>query len=326
MNRVSIPLLGALLVIQVLLAVALSMSGRDFGAYQTEERLLPVDTAKVNGLFIQDSEQRSVTLQRKEGKWALPDIGDFPAEHDRTQALIDKLTGFTKGWPVATTQEAAERFKVTDDNFERKIQLKDGDTPLVTLYLGTSPGFRKIHARVAGDKNIYAIEMGTYEAQATVASWENKDFLKLTSDHLKQVDIAGMTVQWDGEKPALADLKEGEVLDETKANDLIHAVLTVPFQSVLGKTQPEAMGDKPVFSFKLTLKSGNERVYDFYKPKEGDGHILKVSEFPFYFKVSDFTFEELKGYNRESLLKSADEEKTEGAATETQIEKAGDSN
>ncbi len=305
MKRGWIPLLGALLVAQILLATALSMTGRDFGAYHSKEKLLDVDTSKIDGLAIWDGEKHTITLARKEGKWVLPGNDDFPADSDRVTALVDKLTGFTKGWPVATTKDAAKRFKVTDAGFERKIQLLEGTKPLITLYLGTSPGFRKIHARVAGDDDIYAIEMGTYEAQATAASWEDKDYLKFTGDKLKQIDIGGLTLQWDGKKPTLAGLKDGETLNEAKAKNLVHTVLTLPFASVLGKERPKDLAGSPELTFQVTLKSGEVRHYDIFKSKDGKRHVLKVSTVPYYFTVSDFTFDELKGYDRKSLVKAA---------------------
>jgi len=60
--------------------------------------------------------------------------------------LIDKLEGAEAAWPVATSESSAERFEVSDAKFQRRIRFFADDAVVTELFLGTSPGFRRVHA------------------------------------------------------------------------------------------------------------------------------------------------------------------------------------
>ena len=53
---------------------------------------------------------------------------------------------------------AAKQFSVVDDKFERKISFTNKDNTQTKLYLGSSPGFKKVNARVDNETNTYKIE------------------------------------------------------------------------------------------------------------------------------------------------------------------------
>ena len=115
-------ILSGVLAAQLLLAGVLDLTGKEYGAFQAEEKLLSFDKQAVSGLRIEDGTD-SVVLQKQEGQWLLPESGDFPASQRDVGNLLDNLAALQKGWPVASTHAAARRFSVDEDQFERRLTL-----------------------------------------------------------------------------------------------------------------------------------------------------------------------------------------------------------
>ncbi len=119
-------ILAGVLAVQLAIAAALSFGGSDYGAFQADKPLLAFDKDKVDEIAIDQTGASSVTLKKQDGKWVIPSMADFPAAEDRVTSLLSKLAELKKGWPIATTSEAASRFKLTKDDHERRIVLKSG--------------------------------------------------------------------------------------------------------------------------------------------------------------------------------------------------------
>ena len=128
--------LSGLLAAQLVLAMILGLTGEDYGTFQAEEKLLSFDKQTVSGLRIADG-TNSVELKKQEGNWLLPNSGNFPAGQRKVEQLLDTLAALEKGWPVARTQGAAQRFAVDKEQFERKLILVSDDESRTTLYVGS---------------------------------------------------------------------------------------------------------------------------------------------------------------------------------------------
>ena len=91
-----ISILGGLLVVQLALALAVHLTGEDYASLQAQEKLLAFDRQAVDGLRIADGED-SLLLKRRDGKWLLPDSGNFPANQRSVAQLLDRLSTLKKG-------------------------------------------------------------------------------------------------------------------------------------------------------------------------------------------------------------------------------------
>ncbi len=105
--------LSGVLAAQLVLAAALNLAGEEYRVFQAEEKLLSFNKQELVGLRIEDS-TNSVVLKKQGGKWLLPVSGDFPASQRDVEQLLDKLATLEKGWPVARTRSAAQRFRVDE--------------------------------------------------------------------------------------------------------------------------------------------------------------------------------------------------------------------
>lgn len=301
-----IQILATVLALQIGLAASLAFFARNSGAaFRSDEKLIDLELTSLDEIVIQEKNEPTLVLHQKDGNWVLPDDFDFPVSSSKLDRLTEKLFGFTKSWPVGTTGVAAKRFKVADEEFERKITFRKGHDDVATLLLGTSPGFKKIHARIAGEDDIYAINFSVYEASVKPRDWEDKDLLNLDPNEIVRAETPDIRLIREGETLSVSDLGEAEETDPSGVSTLLGKLSKPSFLEVLGtEEQSEYQQDIPVLAYSLEVKSGRSIDYTYSKPKEGDDFILKVSSRPEYFKTSKYSVERLQEeFTREKLVR-----------------------
>ena len=302
-----IVILSGLLTAQLGLAIAVNLAGRDYGAFEPQEKLLAYAAETVDGLRIEDGKD-SVELKNRDDQWVLAESGDFPADQQAVQRLLDKLGELEKGWPVATTAGASKRFKVADDAFERKLTLLSGDESRATLYIGTSPGFRKVHVRPEGSDKVYAVAFNAWEVDAGADAWIDKDILKLDANQVERLEMAGLVLQREGETLQLTDLAEGESLNQEDAYALVDKLAGLRIQSVLGtEEKPEYRQDEPDLEVKLVRDGGDVLTYRFAKPEDANHYVVKRSDFDHFFKVAENVVKPLQESTREKLVQTRED-------------------
>ncbi|NHN38414.1 DUF4340 domain-containing protein [Pseudomaricurvus alcaniphilus] len=188
--------LGGLLALQLVLAAGLFWGD---GAGQSEaigQPLLGFEQAQIDKVVIGAGEEE-VTLQRQDGQWRLPGQSDLPVDSGKLQPLLEQLHGLQSGWPVATSASSHQRFEVSEDTHQRRIRLfRDGQL-VVDLYLGTSPGFKKVHGRRAADTEVYALPLNSFDFPTSADNWLDKTLQATGADEVT-------------ERPATDEAGEGE--------------------------------------------------------------------------------------------------------------------
>lgn len=179
-------------------------------ATPTPEEFLQFEQGSVDR-FIVRSPDGSIEISKTETGWALPDGN--PADETKVDTVLEKLADVQADWPVATTQSAATRFEVTADKFQKHVTVYAGTDLLADVYLGTSPSFRKVHARHAKGGDVYSIEFSNHEAGITTGAWLDRSLLRPEGaiESLELVDrfrLQKVENQWTS--------TSGENLDESK--------------------------------------------------------------------------------------------------------------
>ena len=171
----------AALAIQVA-AVAVLIAVKSGGAVDPDP-FLEFDADAVDMLSVSGGEggegeggEGKVVLAKKDDAWQLPD--GLPADAAKVDEMIKKLADASAGWPVATSVSVQERFELVEDNHQRRLTLSAGGETVADIYLGTSPGYRKTHARRVDDDNIYAITFSNYQAGMKESDWLDKALLR----------------------------------------------------------------------------------------------------------------------------------------------------
>ena len=301
-------ILSAVLAAQLVLAAVLNLTGEDYGAFQAEEKLLSFEKQAVGGLRIEDGTD-SVVLKKQEGKWLLSESGDFPASQRDVERLLDKLAALEKGWPVAKTGGAARRFMVDEDQFERKLTLLSDDDTQATLYVGSSPGFRKVYVRPKDGDEIFAVDFNTWEADANADDWIDKDVLTLDESNVERIEMPGIILQREDGTLQVVDLGEKEQTNGEESRALLGKLTGLRIRSLLGtEAKPEYRQDKPAFEVKLMREDGEVLRYRFSKPEDASYYVLKRSDLEYYFKVAEYLVDPVRDTTREKLVQARIEE------------------
>lgn len=251
--------------------------------------LLEIDRTKVDGLVIVDDKGARLKLQRTDAGWTLPDSQGLPADGEKVSQLLDKLIAASAPWPVATSSESAKRFEVAADKFQREIQLLEHDKVVGDLYFGTSPGFKKVHARNANSDDVYAVAFANYEATARTDDWLDKALLKPNGDVTALSRPDHWRVQRDGEVWSLDGIAHGETTKQDVVGDLVNKVVNL---RVMGAAEVPAADAVPVLL--LTARTANgEFDYRFYQPQPKSDFIVTRNGQDGAFKVAAYVAEPL---------------------------------
>lgn len=296
---------GLLLALQIVLAVALHLGGDDTLQTPPESRLFAFKAEAVTGLTITDDSKGSITLIKGDKGWVLPGTFDAPAGAEQVTALLEKLAGLKQGLPVATSAGAATRFKVADDLYQRHVVLREGDKVVADLYIGTSPGFRQIHARKADSQEVVSVNLSTFELETAADQWLDKKMFAVKEEDIAALVFPTFTLRRNGAEWQMDGLGEGEKTDATAAADLVGKVSGLTGQSVVAaETASPFFTGEPALRFTVQRKDGGELVYTLAKGGE-DAYYLQQSQRQHYGRVHKIQAEGLEKAARDGLIAKA---------------------
>ena len=280
--------------------MALHVNREDYGAFEPEEKLLSFDAETVDRIHIDGEADTRLVLTKQDSQWRLPELNDFPADQDNVKRLLDRLGNLEKGWPVATTKGAAKRFKVTEASFERKLTLAQGENTQTTLYVGTSPGFRKVHVRLPDEDDIHAAALNTYDVGVKHEEWIDKAILTHPAQTIRRVELPGFTLQRQDDKLAITGLAEDEETIQDEAKRLLDRIAGLNIRNVLVlDDKSDDRQPSSEFRYTLELESGDKRFYSYSKPKDAEHYVLNVSDRDESFQVDTWAVNQMKDVTRD---------------------------
>ena len=302
--------LSGFLALQLLLAGGLFWSQlRGQAAQQQREALLTVAAGDLQRLEISSGEN-TATLAREDGQWQLPALGGLPVDSSKLNTLLEKLADLQGGWPVATSGAARQRFEVAEGKFQKRLRLytagADEEELAAELYIGTSPGFRKVHLRRADDDAIYAVSLNSYELPVEPDSWLDKQLLAAGKvEAIKGPDyrLAKRDGKWQ--------FGDGEAeLDTHKAGQLASALAGLRV-SKAAERMPQGEG----VQLSVTTDRG-ELQYTFRAAD--DRYYVSRSDLSQPFELSKYDYDRIAGPRSEQLVleKRDDTEQTAGDKAE----------
>ena len=252
------------------------------------EPFLRFNAAQVHGIEI-TADENTLTLSQqphKGNRWWLKTL-DLPADASQVDTLITKIaTAGTSSWPITTSGSAHKRFEVTADNHQRLIRFKDNkDNELAALYLGTSPGFGKVHARLAGEDEIYAIKFNNFEAEAEASAWIDGNLLQPLGElkFLARIDEGNhWSIRFENDQWHSA---EGITLNEDKLNTFLSHFNGL---TVTGIANKEPSGES--IQFRLIDSKGAHEI-SFFDPGEEAVMVAKSNRYTRLFTTPHYLYE-----------------------------------
>lgn len=329
-------LLGGLLAIQAVAGYVILAGGGDLKEHSGIQKLVDFDRDALDGIKIEDADGNVAELKLVDDSWVTAD--DFPADADRVDRLLDRLVELEHGLAIASSSSAAARFEVSEDAFQRRVELLDGDKTLGSIYLGTGAGARRSHVRLADENSIYTATIGTFDLPAEISEWQDKTVLNLDFDSVHSVEFEGLTVSRvesegdESESDEAADsdapewtvesLADEEIFDYDGFESALRSLTSLRINEVSSRSS-EGLDLKG----ELTVGyADTSRVYKFYKSEEDDAYTLSVSDYEELFEIASFTGDRIvEKLSKQELVSIPEpievEELTEEASdTTTEIE------
>ena len=158
-----------------LLLIALFWMGESESTQETT-KLLAIDVDEATVLKVSDG-QHSVEIVKHAQGWQ---VAGAPADAEKVLETLEKLAKLEISWPVASTTESHERFEVEADNFQRKVEVLGAAGTQAVLFMGTSPGYQRVHARSLKGTDVHAVALSNYEFSTDVDPWVAKNTFQMS--------------------------------------------------------------------------------------------------------------------------------------------------
>lgn len=305
--KISQPLLAVLLVGQILLAGMLYFQSKSNATVRPDSALLDFEREAVDQLKIEDSEH-SVVLQRSGDNWQIEDSG-VPVRNTQVNTLLDSLADARAGWAVATRDDSHLQLEVADDKFNRKVVLHANDKAIAQLYVGTSPGLRRSHARLAGSNEVYSVALNDYDMPADRAQWLQKNLLAI--DSIEQFKIAATTVTADGESWKVTEGAEEPVAGEQSVIDNFVAQFENLQIVDIADNVPED-AERHVIE---VIHKGSAVAYELFS--DGDNHFVSRSDKDNTFTLSQSSYDALADVDVATFIVAGDSHEEAANAAES---------
>jgi hypothetical protein len=312
--------LGILLVVQLLLTIGLFAYKKIAQPSIAAQPLLGFSSTEIDRILISDA-NNSAELKKVDSTWLLPGVQQLPVDQEKLSDVLQKLDGIKLTWPVTTTRSAHERFEVTATQFQRRIELFQGDSKKADLFLGTSPGFKKVHLRLAEADEVYAIELSAFEFPAAANDWLQKDLLALDDiEMIKGPDYQLLKQGDDWRFVAEGKINAEENVAREKITQLSNALGSLQIQEPAAQAPQAQQESQQSDTTLLTVKAAaGEFGFEFIKVT--DNYFVKRSDKDVYFKLSQYEYERITQLNKASLTEVA----AEVSATASTAENVTDS-
>jgi len=286
-NRINSALLLVLL-IQAFLVAVVYWPQRTALETNPAEPLLRVDQAAVGGIQLADAQGNEALLQRVDGHWQLPASQDLPADSALVERLLRVLTVAEHGYPVATSVAARQRFEVASYRFQRSVTLLAHDgARLGTVFFGTAPAFRRVHARSDADEAIYSIPFNSFDPPAHDTGWMDRRLLQVSLP----LGIQGPGFALTRLDSGTWQSADGAAPEPRELEALLGSLANLQADGIAGADQQRSLAEMaPALSISATTASG-ERKLAFYLLE--DEHFVHDPRHDLFFTISAYDFDRL---------------------------------
>ena len=259
--------------------------------------LEPATVDDVDELVIGDEYDNEVRLVKRGERWLLPELGDLPADSAAVKKLLTTLADEKTGWPVASTVAARQRFQVANYRYQRRLILMADGEQLGVLYLGTSPGFRKVHARRGDQDAIFSIGLSVFDIPGESEQWLDTRLLQIRTPTRIVADGYSLTRQGDHWVSGL-----GEEPDSRELETLLSALRSLQVEGVASADMQRDLSEAEAgLVLKIESLSG-ETTLELFSIE--DEKFIYSSEYALFFRLSDYDYDRFTSIDARLLEQS----------------------
>lgn len=277
-----------------------------------------IDEIQIVGVS-ESREDAKLTLHSENGKWQLPNYYNFEANQDKVKRVIGGLLQLNRGWVVASSKSATEKFKVKADDFERKIIFLLKGRTVQTLIIGAAPRFKYAYARLETEGNIYEIPCELHEVSTAHADWVNSTYLYREKSDIAKITLPKVTINRDAtnDKQFGVDLA-GVDLDQVKVEALLYRLSHITLQDIIVEQErKDIAGLAPKYEYSVQRSNGDVLDYKIYEIKDKPYYALSLSGEKFLFKVDKHSQDEILATGADTLKLDANVESNGAVSSDT---------
>jgi hypothetical protein len=276
----------------------------------------------VVGFKSEDETKDPVTLRKSGDKWVVSTAGNYPADGDKADELVQSLVDLTVRRPVATQALSQKSLKVAENSFGKKVTVSTS-AKTVTFYAGAAAA-NQLHLRREGEDEVFAARgLSEWGIRDTVTSFIDTTYLETEDaniDSLTVVNAAG-TFQFHKDAGAWnwSELPEGESLNAEKIDQLTKKLTKVRLSEPLGTPAPEhgLDGSMRVLWTLTDASEGSEQPTTtesslFIGTELDNGYAVKAQNNPYAVKVTKYGVRDFVELTATDLLVEPDSEDEEG--------------
>ncbi|WP_448213158.1 DUF4340 domain-containing protein [Colwellia sp. MEBiC06753] len=293
MNK-QILVLTAFLTLQLALAGILLFYDSNAMSSMESRLLVEVDSNKLNKISITEGDETLSFIKENE-RWRLENYPAITLVNSKVDAIANQLVNTQVSWPVTSTENSHERFKVSANDFEKQVEFTDSDGHKQTLLLGKSPSFKQLFARNLADNDVYSIEYGAYQVNVDPNSWFDKSMLSI--DSIKEIhhSVVNLTKNddiWQLAPPSA--LSKQQVLDESSVENFVNQLTNLSVSGIAKKT--------PTATNTLTVKNDQNTQYVFSFAADEERYFVKRDDVNQWFTLAKPKYEALANLSLEKFV------------------------
>ena len=250
--------------------------------------LAPFTSESVDEIRIGDKFDNEVLLVKSGDRWLVPSMENLPADAAKVEALLQGIIEQPVSWPIGASAAARQRFQVADYHYQKSLSFFSQGEKLGSIFLGTSPGFRKVHARNESQDAIFGINFNAFDAPAISGAWLDPRLLQLRSVLRIDADLYSLSFE-DG----IWLSGTGRAPDQEELDTLIATLRTLQIEGVADQdTQRDLSVAEADLVLAIESLAGAVTLELFTLV---DQHFIQSSEYPLFFKLSTYDFDQLMG-------------------------------
>ncbi|GHF01035.1 DUF4340 domain-containing protein [Thalassotalea profundi] len=302
MNK-QILVLTAFLTLQLALAGILFFNNSNVMSSVESRFLIAVDTNKLNKIRITEGNE-TLSLIKENERWQLEDYPTITLVKSKVDAITNQLINTQVSWPVTSTKNSHERFKVSTNSFEKQVEFTDIEGHKQTLLLGKSPSFKQLYARNLADDDVYSIGYSPYQINVDPDNWLDKTMLSI--DSIKEIShsLVNLTKNedsWQLAPPSALDKQLA--LNESSVEDFVNQLTNLSVSGIANKA-PNATNT-------LTVTNDQNTQYVFSFAADEENYFVKRGDISQWFTLAKPKYEALANLSLDKFIseQSPQEEK-----------------
>jgi hypothetical protein len=307
-------ILSGLLALQLLAAIIVFWPDASATA-ESGPLLAEFDPEEITAITLEDGEGGLARLVRQGEGWILADSGDYPADSEKVDPLLEKIAAIQTGRLVASSSSSHKRLQVAQDEFAGRITLEKGDESQEVLLIGSAPNPRGTHVRLAGQDNTYLTgELASWEVNPRLNNWISTTYIGLDRNRVASIVLENKNGTFTFEKGAdgswtLQGLGEDEAFNATPFNTLLSRATSMQLSAPLGTSDDPAYGlAEPQAVITVVTEDEEDQSTQLYTLKvgqadsTGEEYYVKWSDSDYYVKVAAFNVETIIDHVRDDFV------------------------